>query len=117
MDCIFCRIVAGTAEATVVRAWDDCLAIVPLGPVTEGHVLVLPRAHVRDAAADPAVTGATAARAAELAAETDSAANLISSIGAEATQTVWHLHFHLVPRQAGDGLPLPWTPQQSVRKP
>ncbi len=36
--------------------------------------------------------------------------NLITSAGREATQTVFHLHIHVVPRRDGDGLALPWTP-------
>jgi len=111
VDCIFCRIASGRAEATVVRDWDDALAIVPLAPVTDGHLLVLPRTHVPDATSDPAVTANTMLRAAELAAAIGGALNLITSVGAEATQTVWHLHIHYLPREAGDGLPLPWTPQ------
>ena len=53
-------------------------------------------------------------RAAELMAERP-AANLITSKGREATQSVFHLHVHVVPRAAGDGLPLPWTPQHTAR--
>ena len=115
MDCVFCRIVAGDAPATIVRAWDDALAIRPRsGGCTDGHVMVIPRTHVQDAGEDPTVTAATMARAAELMAELP-AANLITSKGAEATQTVFHLHVHLVPRASGDGLPLPWTPQHEAR--
>jgi histidine triad (HIT) family protein len=47
-DCVFCRIAAGDAPATIVRAWPDALAIVPLGPVTPGHILVIPKAHVAE---------------------------------------------------------------------
>ncbi|MEU3978362.1 HIT family protein [Streptomyces bacillaris] len=43
------------------------------------------------------------------------AANLITSKGAEATQSVYHLHVHIVPRRDGDNLPLPWTPQHEAR--
>jgi histidine triad (HIT) family protein len=111
--CVFCSIAAGTAPATVVREWPDALAIVPLGPVTVGHVLVIPRQHVANVGEDPAVSAATMARAAELAAELP-AANVITSKGSEATQTIWHLHLHVVPRRADDGLPLPWTPQQQA---
>lgn len=46
MSCIFCQIIAGEAPATVVREWDDALAIVPRGPVTPGHTLVIPKQHV-----------------------------------------------------------------------
>jgi histidine triad (HIT) family protein len=35
--------------------------------------------------------------------------NIITSAGSDATQTVFHLHLHVVPRRAGDGLALPWT--------
>ena len=38
--------------------------------------------------------------------------NLITSVGAAATQTVKHLHIHIVPRHEGDGLHLPWTEQK-----
>lgn len=108
-DCVFCAITAGQAPATVVREWPDAIAIRPLGPVVDGHVIVLPQMHVADAGVDPGVTAAVMARAAELMGELP-AANVITSRGAAATQTVPHLHVHLVPREDGDGLALPWTP-------
>jgi histidine triad (HIT) family protein len=111
-ECVFCHIVAGTSPATVFANWPHVLAIVPLNPVTVGHVIVIPRRHVRDATVAPLVTGETALLAAELARRTGEACNLITSIGAEATQTVPHLHWHVVPRRAGDGLALPWTGQK-----
>lgn len=109
LDCPFCRIIAGEAPATVVADWSDALAIEPIGPVTPGHVLVIPKAHVADFTEDPSVTAITMRRAAELAGELGlDATNLITSRGAEATQTVYHLHTHLVPRRRGDRLALPW---------
>lgn len=112
--CVFCAIVAGTAPATVVREWPGVIAIRPRGGVHPGHVLVIPRVHVADAGVDPVVSGLTMAAAAELMAELP-AANIITSRGAAATQTVFHLHIHVVPRAIGDGLPLPWTPQQQTQ--
>jgi len=106
--CPFCEIIAGRAPATVVREWDDAFAIVPLGPVTDGHVLVIPKEHVSDFADDPVATATATYRAAELAAETDRPMNLITSRGAAATQSVFHLHLHLVPRAENNGLALPW---------
>lgn len=104
-DCVFCRIVAGSEPATVVRRWSDAIAIVPLNPVVAGHVLVIPIRHVQDYLEDPAVTGMVAARASEIAPHPS---NLITSAGAEATQSVYHLHVHVVPRRENDGLALPW---------
>lgn len=100
--CVFCDIVSGRAPATIVRQWPDALAFAARDPYTFGHVLVVPRAHVRDAAEDPTATGAVMVRAAQLAAETMTSANILTSWGAQATQSVWHLHLHVVPRIEGD---------------
>lgn len=104
-SCIFCQIVAGTEPAEVARRWNDAIAIVPLNPVTPGHLLVIPLAHVKDFTTAPGITGAVMARAAEIAAPP---CNLIASAGREATQSVFHLHLHVVPRCEDDGLALPW---------
>lgn len=114
-QCVFCQIVDGCAPAKIVREWPEAIAIVPLGPVVPGHLLVIPRTHVDDFTADPQVSAATMRRAAELGGELGGAMNLITSKGWEATQSVFHLHIHLVPRTAGDGLRLPWTGQEPAR--
>jgi histidine triad (HIT) family protein len=107
--CPFCEINTGRAPATFVHEWSDTIAIVPLNPVTEGHTLVIPKTHVIDFTDDPDVTGATARRAAQLCRELDLVhANLITSRGVHATQSVFHLHLHLLPRAVNDGLALPW---------
>jgi histidine triad (HIT) family protein len=111
--CVFCAIAAGEAPATVVRSWEHTIAIKPRGGVHPGHVLIIPRTHVADVGEAPAVSAQTMACAAELAAELP-AANVITSKGADATQTVFHLHIHVVPRAADDGLTLPWTPQHNT---
>ncbi|WP_257721469.1 HIT family protein [Kibdelosporangium phytohabitans] len=113
--CPFCSIAQGHAPAVIMREWPDALAIRPRrGGVHAAHALVIPRVHVADAAEDPIVTGAVMARAAELLAEhTDG--NLITSRGVHSSQTVYHLHVHVVPRSESDGLPLPWTRQQQDR--
>lgn len=110
-QCVFCQILAGKAPATVVRQWAGATAIVPRHPVTPGHVLVIPTVHVADVGVDPAVSALTMAAAAELAGEYR-ACNVITSRGVDATQTVFHLHVHVVPRRPQDGLPLPWTSQK-----
>lgn len=112
--CVFCRIVSGTEPADIVREWEEAVAFLPREKngrrgCTDGHVLVVPRVHVVDAADVPAVTGSAARRAAEYAASLGMPFNLITSAGSVATQTVYHLHWHVVPRHEGDGLALPWT--------
>lgn len=105
-DCPFCLIVSGRAPAEIVRQWDDAIAIVPLNPVTPGHVLVIPHCHVVDALESFNTSAMVTRRAAEIAPRP---CNLITSVGVEATQTIRHLHLHIVPRRANDGLMLPWS--------
>lgn len=107
-DCIFCAIIFGEAPANILMEWNDAIAIMPRNPVVPDHTLVLPITHVDNAAEQPDVTAATMRRAAEYA-RLFRSANLITSIGSAATQTVFHLHVHVVPRKDGDGLLLPWS--------
>lgn len=112
--CPFCEIVAGRAPATVLGEWKggawgtEVMAIVPLNPVVEGHILVLPKTHLVDFTKGAQVCGDVMTRASILAHKMRQPVNLITSAGREATQSVWHFHAHLVPRIAGDGLALPW---------
>lgn len=107
--CVFCgRVERGEFDG------GDAFAVTfrPLNPVGPGHRLFVPRSHVADALEDPLVTAMTMRFASEWAARAGvGPCNLITSRGPEATQSVFHLHLHLVPRLQGDGLPLPWTGQ------
>jgi histidine triad (HIT) family protein len=107
--CPFCqRIDAGEYDTRNEHA----VSFEPLNPVTPGHLLVVPLRHVADAIQVPSVTAETMRLAAILAGQRDEDCNLITSIGPAATQTVQHLHIHIVPRREGDGLALPWTGQR-----
>lgn len=106
--CPFCEINTGRAPATFVDEWSDAIAIVPLDPVVEGHTLIIPKQHVADAHTDPDVTAATMRRASALARDRWPYSNLITSTGPPATQSVFHLHIHAIPRREGDELMLPW---------
>lgn len=113
--CPFCEIVAGRARAKIVEEWSQVLAIIPLKPVVRGHVLVIPKIHVTDFTTDPDVSALTMRCAAELVMGMGSY-NLITSKGRPATQSVFHLHLHLVPRAENDGLALPWYSGKSKKK-
>jgi len=108
-DCIFCRIVRG--EAPSFRVHEDALtlAFLDIAPVSDGHVLVIPRAHFEnlfevtpDVVAAVAVSSRRVAHAlrAELAPDGLAVAQLN---GEAAGQTVFHYHMHLIPRRHGDG--------------
>lgn len=104
--CPFCNysgpspILAGDATSIVIE---------PLNPVVPGHVLVIPRVHVEHFAEDIGVSRSVMGVAALWAWSHMGECNLITSRGRAASQSVMHLHVHLVPRVAGDGLALPWT--------
>lgn len=105
-DCVFCKIVAGEVPVTMVEEWTSAIAFVPLNPVTPGHVLIVPREHVADATKAPDVTASVMWYAAQYA---TAPCNIITSAGTEATQSIFHLHVHVVPRKENDGLCLPWA--------
>jgi histidine triad (HIT) family protein len=109
-ECVFCeRIEKGEYD------YGDYYSVAfrPLKPVTENHWLVVPMLHVADAMTAPQVTGSTFQFASVLAHELKlGSCNLITSAGIPATQSIFHFHVHVVPRQAEDGLKLPWTGQE-----
>lgn len=108
-DCPFCgRIKRGEFDYEN----DRNVAFQPLNPVTPGHFLVVPRRHVSNALESPSAAGGALRFAGYLANQMDLVAvNFITSAGRFATQTVFHLHVHVVPRSENDGLVLPWTDQ------
>ena len=114
--CVFCGIVAGTEPAEMVWKWDDAIAFTPLNPVTPGHTLVVPRVHVADATVNLAVTAAMMVHASALALGYE-ATNILTSVGAAATQSVFHLHIHMIPRFVGDQLMVPWGTTGDPRLP
>lgn len=96
---------------------EQTMAIIePLDPVVDGHLLAIHRLHTPNAASNPRIAGDLMAYAADYVRDFCESANIITSIGPAATQTVTHTHIHIVPREEGDGLPLPWTPQHEARE-
>jgi len=107
-DCTFCAIAADPAAAHVVLADDQVLAFLDARPVFKGHVLAIPRQHYPTLADLPGeLTGPFFGAVREL------SAAIPAALGAQGTfvalnnvvsQSVPHLHAHVVPRTKGDGL-------------
>jgi histidine triad (HIT) family protein len=121
VDCDFCLIARGEDEsAEVVCAAADWVAFLPPTPATLGHTLVIPRSHVPDfLALDPEagaslMNGIVRVGLAIRKALSPDGMNLISSSGKAAQQTVFHLHFHLVPRWIGDRIGNIWPPDRPI---
>lgn len=107
-DCLFCAIAAGETEAAVVWSDDDFVAFLDVRPLFKGHVLLVPRRHVVTLPDLPAELLAPF-----LAATQRLAAAMVDALGAQGSfvainntvsQSVPHLHCHVVPRTKGDGL-------------
>jgi histidine triad (HIT) family protein len=107
-DCVFCQIVAGEAEADIVLETDDLMAFLDRRPVFKGHMLLVPRTHVVTLPDLPAELREPFVAAAQLLATA-----AVEGLGAQGTfvamnnvvsQSVPHLHCHVVPRTKGDGL-------------
>ena len=113
-DCIFCQIVAGKIPCARVYEDDHALAFLDISPLAEGHTLVIPKRHAPDLfSIAPAEMAALAPVLSKVGraicqAVVAPALNLLAANGKEAGQIVFHVHFHLIPRRAGDGLGFRW---------
>lgn len=109
-NCEFCRIVRGLEPAQLVYESELALAITPLEPASRGHTLVIPKHHVpsyweatqRDVEATLEVAKIVA-NAIRICLRPDGL-NVLTSAGRVASQTVFHLHWHVLPRYRDDAL-------------
>lgn len=115
--CIFCAIIEERVPSEKVYEDKHAIAFMDINPATDGHVLVIPRLHVKDLweiGEEEArhVTTATV-RVAHMIRDglQPDGINILHATGAVAFQTVFHFHFHLVPRRQGDIIKLPWIPR------
>ena len=113
-DCIFCRIVAGQIPSVRVFENDRVLAFLDIRPISDGHTLVIPKAHADylDKCDGSILTeiirvigplSAAVVRAAQA-----DGFNLLCNNGRAAGQLVDHVHFHIIPRRSGDGVLAHW---------
>jgi len=110
-SCLFCRIVAGEIGCDQVGVSDDALAFRDVDPQAPTHILVIPRVHVPTlaelAASHPEAALAVLTLAQQVAADdgVGDAHRLVCNNGADAGQSVFHAHVHVL-----GGRPLTWPP-------
>ncbi len=113
-DCVFCKIVAGQIPSLKVFEDDACIAFLDIGPLADGHLLIVPRKHfeqITDMSADEvaAVTRAIPGLVNAVVKATDAqGCNVLQNNGQVSGQLVPHVHFHIIPRREGDGLGYRW---------
>lgn len=107
-DCVFCAIVVGDAPAHVVHSDDDTVAFLDRTPLFAGHTLVVPRRHfVTLADVPPALIAPYFLRVQQVSVAVQrgmGAAGSFVAINNTVSQSVPHLHTHVVPRNPRDGL-------------
>ena len=115
--CAFCAIIRGEAAATVITETGHLLAFLDHRPLFRGHVLLVPREHLRllsDLPAERAQEFLTTAQRLERAVEDGlGAAGSMILVNNVVSQSVPHLHLHVIPRNPGDGLRFWLGPRQS----
>ena len=109
-DCLFCKIVAGETDADIAADNDGAVAFRDINPQAPTHVLVVPRVHQPNlgelAAADPAALAAVVRLATQVAeSEGLSAHRVVFNTGADAGQSVFHCHAHVL-----GGRAMSWPP-------
>jgi len=109
-DCLFCQIIAGQIPSTKVAESDNVVAILDINPVNPGHTLIIPKKHSKnmldadDETLKEMVLFSKRVAQAILDSLEYEAFNLELNNGQIAGQVIPHLHWHLVPRTADDGL-------------
>ncbi len=111
-DCVFCLIIERKAPATVVYEDETVMGFFPLpeGRLADGHVLVVPKRHsvdlfeTDDAQLSAVMIGIRHVGDGIRAALGATGVNVLNASGPNSDQSVFHLHFHVVPRWEDDGL-------------
>ena len=117
-NCLFCKIIAGELEGTIVYQDEICTALMDIQPINPGHLLVIPNDHSKDLTELPPETGkhifaiaqilAAALRGSGIRCE---GINLFLADGKAAMQEVFHFHLHIIPRYDGDGFGFQFSPR------
>jgi histidine triad (HIT) family protein len=120
-NCLFCRIVSGELSAVIVFADKDSLAFLDHRPLFPGHTLLVPREHYETLTDLPAEhvgplfqNAQTLARAVETAMEAE---GTFVAMNNRVSQSVPHLHIHIVPRRRKDGLKGFFWPRTKYKTP
>ena len=113
-DCVFCKMVAGQIPVTKIYEDEVVLAFLDIGPISDGHILVIPKQHFERLHDCPAeLLGQVASNLGRIAKAVAAAMgsdgyNLLCNNGSAAGQIIEHLHFHIIPRNTGDGVFSRW---------
>lgn len=113
-DCLFCKMAAGLIPVTKIYEDEIVLAFLDIGPISDGHSLLIPKQHFEkldncppELLSQVAFRMGKIARAVSVAMNSDGY-NVMCNNGRAAGQVIEHLHFHIIPRKSGDGVLNRW---------
>ena len=115
-DCIFCKLANGVFPTNTIYEDESFRVILDLGPATKGHALILPKNHYANIYEIPEdVAGDVMKLAKKMATHMTEKLNcdgfnLVQNNGEAAGQTVFHFHYHLIPRYKDDNQHILWEP-------
>ena len=116
-DCVFCKVIRG--EVPSVKLYEDerTYAFMDINPLSPGHSLVIPKYHAENIyVTPPHAAGVVMVTLSKVAAAINRAVkpegiNILQANGPGAQQSVFHIHFHIIPRSTDDGLTMNWELQ------
>jgi histidine triad (HIT) family protein len=121
-NCIFCKIAKGEIPSKKIYEDEEVFSFLDINPSTKGHTLIIPKKHYENIHDTPEETLkhiiATAKKLAKKLKEKLNATgiNIVNASGKDAQQSVFHLHFHIIPRYEDDNLNI-WHHENKKEKP
>jgi len=113
-ECIFCKILDGDIPSFKLYEDDETFAFMDINPLHDGHALIIPKDHHPNIFDTPPATLAAIIQTTQRIAKAVQASiapdgiNIVQANGHGAAQSVFHIHFHVVPRKNGDEAKLNW---------
>ncbi|MDE7326114.1 MAG: HIT family protein [Lachnospiraceae bacterium] len=113
-NCIFCKLASGEIPSTTLYEDEDFRVFLDIAPAVKGHAIVLPKRHMADLLA---IEADTAKKILPVVSKTAGAMkkalgcdgiNILQNNGEAAGQSIFHLHFHVLPRYQDDHFTIPW---------
>lgn len=115
-NCVFCKIIAGEIPSSVLYEDEDLKVIMDIAPAAKGHAIILTKKHFTnlfELEDDVSRKVLPVARKVALAMKKElecDGINFLQNNGEAAGQSVFHIHFHLIPRYLNDNVKISWTP-------
>ena len=113
--CIFCKIVKKELPSSIIAEDENVLAFMDIMPARKGHILVMPKRHAEtmlDVSEEDLAASMRMVKRVSVALQEavhPPGFSVVQLNGEASGQTVFHIHFHIIPRKTGDGIAMKWS--------